>query len=367
MDITGGRALDDAVRMSADCLRAGGLVVFPTETVYGIAALASAPGAIDRLRELKSRPRAPFSIHIPDAEQALRYVCDIPLDGRMLIRRAWPGPLTVLLDTGGAFADRHLSTVPGLYESLAHEGRVGLRCPDHAFAVRLLAAVDGPVVAPSANLAGARSPRDASEVSDELAAGVDVLVDGGPARYGKDSTIVSFDDQGVTFVRAGVYDEGMISRMMRRKICFVCTGNTCRSPMAAGIAAKIVAETLGCGVDDLTARGIEIVSAGIAAPEGFSPTAEAIEAAGRTGADIRSHRSRMCTPDLIASCDLVLCMTADHVTDACRLSGDAGVEIRRLDPDGDIEDPVGAGLDIYCKTADRIQQSVRAILKGFNL
>ena len=102
----------------------------------------------------------------------------------------------------------------------------------------MLSAVSDPVIAPSANLAGKRSPRTAQEVLDALDGRIDLLIDSGPTSYGKNSTIVKFDHKGWKIVRRGVFDAETIGKLMRRTILFVCTGNTCRSPMAAGIAKK---------------------------------------------------------------------------------------------------------------------------------
>jgi protein-tyrosine phosphatase len=111
----------------------------------------------------------------------------------------------------------------------------------------MLSAVDSPVVAPSANLAGEPSPRSADEVLGTLEGKIDLLIDSGPTQYGIDSTIVAIDDAGWRIVRKGVYDQRTIKKFLRRKFLFVCTGNTCRSPLAAGLAKKLLADRLGCG------------------------------------------------------------------------------------------------------------------------
>jgi len=265
-----------AAREGARVLRSGGLVGFATETVYGLGAVASLPETMERLRELKSRPARPFSVHIATPKDAFRYVSEVSDEARRLMRKGWPGPLTLLLPTGGRLADERLQRA-GLAQVLCHQGVIGIRCPRHALATEMLSAVDGPVVAPSANRAGERSPRTAEDVSDALAGRIDLLIDSGPTEYGADSTIVSFDSDGYwKIVRNGVYDARMVRRMIGRTYLFVCTGSTCRSPIAAGLARKMLAEKLGVTPGKLKSRGIEVLAAGVYAPNGASPTLKSL-------------------------------------------------------------------------------------------
>ena len=115
----------------------------------------------------------------------------------------------------------------------------------------------------------APSPRNADDVLHALRGQIDLLIDSGPSRFGKDSSIVRIHRDDWTLVRKGVYDERMLSRFMRKKIGFVCTGNTCRSPMAAGLAKQFLSEQFGCKVGELRGRGLEVVSAGVFASNGL--------------------------------------------------------------------------------------------------
>jgi protein-tyrosine phosphatase len=222
----------------------------------------------------------------------------------------------------------------------------------------MLAAVDGPVVAPSANPAGAPSPRTGEDVMRALSGAIDLLIDSGPTRHGKDSTIVRIDDGGWQLLREGVYDDRMISRMAGRRICFVCTGNTCRSPMAAGIARAKLAEALNCKIDELKTEGVEVLSAGLFAGPASPATPEAVSAAAKLGADISAHQSRQATPELIKSCDVVFCMTAFHQARLQELAPNAATKICLLDDHAEVPDPVGGGADVYDRTAEHIAEAV---------
>ncbi len=351
-----------AAAAGAEALRAGKLVGFATETVYGIAALASHEGAIERLRRVKSRPKGPFSVHIASARDVSMFVREIPEDAARLMAKTWPGPVTIILPTGGKLADRKLQQA-GLYDVLCSDDTIGLRCPRGLLCERMLAAAGGPVVAPSANPAGKKSPRNADDVIRYLNGRIDLLIDTGATEFGKDSTIVSFEEGGWKLVRSGVYCERTIRRLLRRKIVFVCTGNTCRSPMAAGLAKKYFAEKFGCSAGDLRNYGIDIISAGIFAADGNKATPEAILAAKSLGADISRHRSRKLTTELINDADVVFCMTDFHVEAVRQMLPSAVGKVRTLASSGDIPDPIGGGAEVYEKTALKIQQALKSVLK----
>jgi protein-tyrosine phosphatase len=347
-----------AVEQAVAALDEGKLVAFATETVYGIAARADRPEAMRRLRQIKARPDAPFSVHIGSRDQAQRYVKPIPLRAWWLMRKAWPGPVTILLPTGGAFPDASLEG-PALYDELTHDGYIGLRCPDQPVAIHMLRRCEGPVVAPSANPAGEPSPHTPRDVLDALDGQIDLLLDSGPARFGKDSSIVRFRGNQWELLREGVYDRRMLESLMRRKIAFVCTGNTCRSPIAAGLARMLLAERLGCEPDRLEACGVEIHSAGLFASAGATASPEAVTAAERRGTKISDHKSRLLSADLLQSCDTVYGMTALHVEDIRRQLGGAETTVLPLDPDEDVPDPIGGGPAVYEKTAEHIENALR--------
>lgn len=351
-----------AAEQGAAALCQGLLVGFPTETVYGVAAVATLPKAMGRLRELKARPKRPFSVHLGRPQDAGRYVQPMPPAARRLIEKAWPGPVTLLVATGGSLADARLRRRAGLYERLCHEGVIGLRCPDEPVAQAMLCRLDQPVVAPSANRARGPSPRTAEDVLAALDGQIDLLIDAGPARYGRDSTVVRCQGRDWTVVREGVYGAAAIGRLMRRTVLFVCTGNTCRSPMAAGLAKKLLAERLGCKVRDLPRKGYKVLSAGAFGTDGARASPEAVKAAGELGADISRHRSRRLTKELIRRADLVFCMTDSHVETAVRLAPEAKGKLRRLDPQGAVPDPIGGGAALYRRVARQIDKALRNAL-----
>ena len=181
---------------AATLLRAGGVVAFPTETVYGLGAEISHPSAVRRVFEIKKRPvDHPLIVHFADASGLDHWAQQVPEQAWRLAKRLWPGPLTLILPRS-----RHVpESVTGGQET------VGLRVPDHPVAQALLQEL-GPeraVAAPSANRFGRISPTTAAHVQAELGEAVDMILDGGPCRIGLESTIVGFEGKTPVILRPG--------------------------------------------------------------------------------------------------------------------------------------------------------------------
>jgi len=351
-----------AAAEGAAALGEGKLVGFATETVYGIAAVASHAVAMERLRDLKDRPERPFSVHMAWPEDVRRYVADVGPAAAKVIHKAWPGPVTLVLETGGQLPDPRLQDA-GMHDVLTSEGRIGLRCPDAPVARMMLDGVDEVVVAPSANLAGHPSPRTGDEVLADIDGRIDLLIDSGPTDCGGDSTILACSGDKWDVLRAGVCDDADIQRIMATTYVFVCTGNTCRSPMAEGLAIKALSEKLGCDAKDLPKNGFWIESAGVLAFPGGPASIQSVQALDKFGADISSHASQKLTSELINCSDLIFCCTRQHLSEARCLAPSAADKMRLLDPDGDIPDPIGADVSVYLEIAERIDRAFRKYLE----
>lgn len=175
-------------------LASGGLVAFPTETVYGLGADASNEKAVARLYAVKGRPvDHPVIVHFASADAAFSWAREVPDAARELARRFWPGPLTLILKRSGKAKD----FVTGGQDT------VGLRVPSHPVAHELLKAFDGAVAAPSANRFGRVSPTTAAHVRADLGRDVDLVLEGGPSDVGIESTIVDLSGGGAVLLRPG--------------------------------------------------------------------------------------------------------------------------------------------------------------------
>jgi L-threonylcarbamoyladenylate synthase len=191
---TGCQGVDTEVSRAATILRAGGVVAFPTETVYGLGANVFDAQAVARVFEIKGRPRFdPLIAHVCDHRQAESLVACFPKAAWKLARRFWPGPLTLVLPKA--------SRVPDIVT--AGLSTVAVRMPDHPAAIALIREAGVPLAAPSANPFGRISPTTADHVRRQLGKQVDLVLDGGPCRVGVESTIVSLTDSQPVLLRAG--------------------------------------------------------------------------------------------------------------------------------------------------------------------
>ena len=251
----------------AGILRAGGVVAFPTETVYGLGADATNSDAVLRIYETKGRPRFnPLIVHVADYDMAGRYVDFPPLaEG---LAHFWPGPLTLVLPRR---ADSGLSDMVS-----AGLDTVGIRVPDHPLALALIQAAGRPLAAPSANPSGRLSPTTAAQVRAGLP---DVpLLDGGPCRAGLESTVVLVEGDTVTQLRAGALPREEIEAALGRSIAVAREGSTVASP---GMLASHYAPHARLRLDARTAHAGELLLGfgPIAGNLNLSPAADLHEAA----------------------------------------------------------------------------------------
>jgi L-threonylcarbamoyladenylate synthase len=185
------------IARAAQCLRAGGLVAFPTETVYGLGAHALDRLAIQRVFAAKDRPaNDPLIVHLAAVDEAAPLVTDMPAAARRLAARFWPGPLTIVL--------RRSALVPD--EVTAGLGTVAIRVPSHPVARALIEEARVPIAAPSANLFSRPSPTRASHVLADLNGRIDMIVDGGSTHVGLESTVVDLSGVCATVLRPGAID-----------------------------------------------------------------------------------------------------------------------------------------------------------------
>ncbi len=363
--------LETVARARAAYLR-GGLVVFPTETVYGVSASAAVDAGYHALREFKGRPDAqPFAVHLPDAASAHRYAdLSAPAISRLL-RKVFPGPVTLVVDVDDRTIAQKLAEL-GLPQShaprLYHQNTIGLRCPDHPLGQAVLGSVDHPIVASSANLRGQAPPRDVHEAQQGVGDAAALVVDGGPCRHAKPSTVIRITlEKGVPVVavqREGVYDERYIRKLMRWTMLLVCSGNTCRSPMAEGLALRMIAAKRGLAEDELELAGVRVTSAGVFAASGNAASEEGVAALKHEGIDISRHRSRRLSVDMIHEADVVYCMTRTHRGAVIQMAPWAEGKVKLLDPAGhDVQDPIGSGVSVYAQTAQEIRQHLETRMK----
>ncbi|MCA1811006.1 MAG: threonylcarbamoyl-AMP synthase [Halobacteriales archaeon] len=196
----------DALRDAARLLKEGKLVVFPTETVYGLAANALDPAAVQRIFEAKGRPGDnPLIVHVASIEAAKKLVAEWPPLADRLARALWPGPLTLVLPRAPHVSD---AVTAGL-------GSVAVRVPAHPVAQALLRAAGVPLAAPSANTSGRPSPTTAQHAESDLGDKVALYLDGGPTEVGVESTVVSLLGPAPVLLRTGAIPREQLEKMVQ--------------------------------------------------------------------------------------------------------------------------------------------------------
>ena len=334
----------DKIEQASDILKNGGLVAFPTETVYGVGVLATDQNAVASLYTLKQRDREKqFSVCIYRLQQLEEFVENVPVLAYKLIRKFWPGPLTLVLN--------------------AADGRtIGVRMPAHSVSVSLLRRVEVPMFVPSANLKGGKSPVCANDVLKALSGQIHAVIDSGYTPLQLDSTVCKVEEDSYQILRQGALAERMIKKAAKVKnILFVCTGNSCRSPMAEGIMKKMIEED----------HSFHIYSAGISAFDGMQATKEAVMVAAANGIDISGHRALMLTKEMVKESDYIFVMEQMHKQTIIQKVKTSAKRVFLLNEfsgsyEGqvNIPDPIGRGMDFYEKIFDLLKNSIgKAMVK----
>ena len=210
----------------------------------------------------------------------------------------------------------------------------------------------------SANLANQPPATDAKEVLAQLSGKIDLLIDGGSCKYKKSSAVVKIGKKGIEILRLGIYSKEQLDAMSVIKFLFVCTGNTCRSPMAEGIFRKYLAEKLQCEVDQLEQVGYKISSGGVMDTNGMPASTGALTACASKGIDLSAHRNKGLSKELIEESDFILAMERIHKDRIIAISNEAVNKCFLLAENKGIDDPIGLPQEFFNRCADTIEAAV---------
>jgi protein-tyrosine phosphatase len=324
-----------AARLVASTLRAGETVAFPTEVGYSLGASALADDAARRLRDAGGAAPA---VAVRGVGEARDWAPALGRLGQRLARRLWPGPLVLEVADGGAggLCDRLPAATR---DALRPGGTLRLRAPAHDAVRESLRLLPGPLLL-------ADLPASTPQALQALD-GVGLVLDDGPARPAA-PTVVRVSGDGWGVVSAGAVGDDALKRACAALVVFLCTGNTCRSPLAEALCKRRLADALGCTPQELAARGVVVLSAGLAALPGGPAALEAVEVAQGLGADLSAHRSRPLSHDLAAQADMLVAMTRGHLQALTEHFPRLGARPRLLHPRGDdVADPIGYDRAVY--------------------
>ena len=368
IDITATDDPRDATHRAVQALVEGKIVVLPTETVYIAAASALHAKSVERLVALREgQIEGPATLAVRSVEDVLDYVPQLPPIGQRLARRCWPGPVTLQL--ADAQPESVVQRLPKrVREVVAPGGQIRLRVPAHELVLRVLRLLAGPLV-----MVGARRHQDgdsvtAEEVVNRLGTQVDLVLDEGRCKFAQRSSIVRVDERGFEIVRPGVFSEANLRRLASWMAVLVCTGNTCRSPMAEVLFRKRLADRVGCRPDELEDRGLVVMSAGVSAAPGGRGTPEAVDVMRERGLDMTQHESQPLSDRLVRFADLILTMTRSHRDILLSNWPEAEPRTHLISHGrGDVADPIGGPVDLYRRCADQIDAYLETWVKGLSL
>jgi protein-tyrosine phosphatase len=359
----------DVVHRAVQMLAEGRIVAFPTETDYVIAASIRDAAAVERLVGLApvrtGEPR--LALALKSADEALDWAPRLSPIGQRIARRCWPGPVAILV------ADDHPDSLVHRLPDAARlailgTGRLRLRVPGHPMLADCMRMLAGPVALAEPTGDGGSVAVTAEEIAARGGDQVALVIDDGRSRYAQPASTIEVDEHDFRIVHPGIVSQETLRRLSSLMVLFVCTGNTCRSPMAETIFKQLAAERLGCRPDELEHAGIVVASAGIAAWGGGAASTGAVEAMRECGADLSAHESQPVTDTLVRQADIIWTMTASHRAAIIAQYPEAGGRTAVLSPDRvDVIDPIGGPVATYRTCAEQIRQHLIARLTTIQL
>lgn len=358
---------------AAQALREHQCVVLPTDTLYGLVTRADNTGAalLDEITgspEPTDQPR--MTLHLADTDQIEEHLVLEAATVRRLFTRLLPGPVRVLIEQPDEAINAICSALNierGLIDNGSH---IALRVPDHPVFRQVLRSSGVACVARRLAAAvwsvGENPGTDLSPLPDTPSAGSPpfpaLVIDDGPTLHKHHSTTVTLSMDGrIRVCKDGALSERDILANLERTILFVCTGNTCRSPMAQAIAQKYVNEQEPQGI---TTR---ISSAGVAAGDGYPATDEAVQVLSVMGIELSGHRSTPLTLGMIDHAEIIYTMTPSHAQAVMTMAPNSVHKVFVLDEHQGVPDPIGQGIEVYQHTADRLSELIARRLEEIRI
>ena len=358
------------IEKAVDVLKAGGVIVFPTDTLYGLGVDAYNENALHKLFLLKQRsPKHPVSVMVDSIDQIEEISGMLPIERYDLLKRMLPGKFTILLPA--AQSEVRLPDI--LVGPRGKRKKIGFRIPDHAVCRSLSKAFGRPITATSANISGQKNALSIKEVIAQLGSKPAFILDAGPISESLGSTVLDFTGEHITLQREGEVSLNHLKMLFpgtafarkksKYKILFICSGNINRSPLAKVILQAAIQKTRYRAIVDVDSAGTLRL---LAQPAHHF----ALQVAQENKLDLSRHRSKPVTKNLLEETELVICMASDHQNylrkhfpeekEKIVLLKQWRREARLSNPS--VADPMGHNLPVYHQAFREISTEIKRIL-----
>ena len=349
----------DLVHIVVQALVEGKLVALPAETAYHVFASALKPEAVSEVQRLADEKLVgPPSIFLRAPKEALDYSPDMSPVAIRAVNRGWPGPLVLELpiDSEGSLAHKLPESV---LKFLSPKGDfLAQRVAAHSAIREAMHLMAGPLVAAPMISADAAAVFKGSDAGEKIGSNVALVVDDGVTHYKGFATAIRVDGNRCTVVTDGVLDEQKLDQLFQLIILLVCTGNTCRSPMAEVILRDLLTKKFPDQMGE-SRQAAHVASAGLSAFPGGPASDEAQRVVKKRGLNLGSHQSRSVTERSIRHADFVLTMTRSHKAAILERLPEYAYKISLLSNSEDISDPFGGSESIYSDCADQIEANLK--------